>query len=421
MAKHFQESRNECIARETEDGCATKSSACDDESFFVHIMKPFSKLTSWSLMLPDWCDPSGRLQIRTMIGVFLWNVLAIFGLVIIGRSTVESFIKREAFTLNIKKISIISMHLLAITGHTWYLFKWRAMQRLFVSFRRLECSLRVELQQDFQVKVRKGSRNLYIHLFFSWLSSIIGPLILMTIAINEIYSGNSSSASKDKYMLFELIPVLNLPVGVVLQVVSFFYIFTTWSLMEQMPMVVYYYVTRVIRLTAVNVRRTFDLVAVVDEPVSERFLQLWANHEHLSRLNGEIGIIYGLPNFLSHIMDFMFSWGIIYALLKTEDDAKVHLVVLWFIIAARLVFNIVVGAKVGGASADLVETFADLASRNAKYLTDREMMTVNSFLQRLQNNKISTTLINLYYVNYSLLLAMLNIGVSLILLILSNS
>ena len=68
-----------------------------------------------------------------------------------------------------------------------------------------------------------------------------------------------------------------------------------------------------------NVKRMFATVLVGDGPISEKFLHVWSNYEHLSKLNRKTGILYGFPNFLAHASSFAMSCDVMIVVLKTDD------------------------------------------------------------------------------------------------------
>ena len=404
------------------------NSSVAEESFLTETMRPFHRLTFWTFMLPDWSAPTARLTITTMIGIGFWYLLNIFSVGALGLGIFDSLSDSNSFVSNAGKMNLIFLNFMSITTFNWYLLKWRALQRLFSSFHRLEDNLQVEREQDFKCKIRKQRRLIYLAFFITWVLAFSGMIIIMTIRVNKIISGDkpqqlstNNSFQTEKIDLFDLIPNMNLTLGVLCQTLNYFFCANTSFMMEQMPMMIYYYEIQIINLIKANVKRIFDNFPATDDSISEKFLHVWSNYEHLSKLNGKIGILCGFPNFLAHASGFAISCGVLYISLKRSDARSIPMMMFWLITVARLTSNIIVASKVGRASVNLAETFAKLSSQNAKHLTDREMMTANAILQRLQNNQISINLINLYRVEYPLLLTKLNVGTSLLLLILSNN
>lgn len=268
--------------------------------------------------------------------------------------------------------NIFSVNLLALTTFSWYLFKWRAFQRLFVSFHRLEDNLRVQREQDFKRKMCKQRRMIYFPFLITWVITIAMPFTLITFRVCDIISPEkpkqlSTNKMHKREELFDLIPSINLTLGVFSQTLSILFVTTTWSLMDQMPMVIYYYDIQIINLIKSNVKLLFD---GGDMSISEKFLQIWSNYEHLSRLNGKIFIMYGFPNTLFPIGSFVNCCGLLYITFQSKNGDHITLFFLYIHVARLTSIIIVLHQKSAGHQKS--ETFAELSIQNAQHLlTDK--------------------------------------------------
>ena len=380
----------------------------DSATNLTSQLNPYFKFASYMLLFPDWYQPTGKcIKIAKTIACFAWMAFNIFTVMHFVLEIVKNYQADGYFSVpnNIIKVLMCLITLTMLAIHLCYLFCDRQIKQLLINYQQLECSL-----QDGRgcCEIRKPS-----------VAQLVGytavPLTAIGIMGFTLLNYFSSDDSSERVFLFQVTTVVPRELSLAIHAINAMYVTVLITLADNIPSLFYEFEERMLK----KIESAFVGAFRTNRGMlATRLATFWHNYEKLSLINEKASCLFGIFTLMQQAMNVVLVTALFY---YASQHAKGQLCTIAIfggtVHSIRLAYITLVASQVCKASDDLATTCANVVSANVANLTADQVAVCNSILNRLQLNKLSVNAINLYRVDYSLLLTMLNLIIANILLL----
>jgi 7tm Chemosensory receptor len=384
-------------------------------------LRPFSKLTYWCGVLPDWCCSSERHLLSRVINTIGILCSMITMLILAAYETFQLCVEVKRMN-SIHSIMVnllwFSIYPVAITVQLRYLICRKRMMDFFQNFRQLE---RQPLILQYPAR-------------YSWICGIaIVSYMILTIgsvaATSEvIFNQNSSVFMTHHAILCDLFT----PTGLGLfHVAACVYTGILGILMDVVPALIFYHSALALKslesailqhFVFTKLRRTSKSVKY--DWIRLEFDKLWLQYEDIRTVVDQANRLFGLVVLLKDGVYFLatciLTYMVFYRLKSLETNYLFIAIYAASVYSFRSVMSTLMAAQLHQSWRQLSATFSSLISRNWTLLTDEERKMAEVMMNCVQTNRLIARPCDLYDVNYTFLLRVLSFTATYVIIILQS-